>query len=144
MTHISLPYGKTLLPSTVGFDRLLSTFDEFESVLNRGIQTYPPYNIIKEDETNYKIEIAVSGFSREDLDITFEGGKLCVDGAIKTNTATRTYLHRGIGTRNFSHKFVLNEFVEVKGAEIVDGLLVISLENVVPEEKKSRKINIGK
>lgn len=143
MTHISLPYGKTLLPSTVGFDRLLSTFDEFESVLNRGVQTYPPYNIIKENETNYKIEIAVSGFSREDLDITFEGGKLSVDGAIKTNT-TRTYLHRGIGTRNFSHKFVLNEFVEVKGADIVDGLLVISLENVVPEEKKSRKINIGK
>jgi molecular chaperone IbpA len=143
MTHLSLPYGKTLLPSTVGFDRLLSTFDEFESLLNRGVQTYPPYNIIKEDETNYKIEIAVSGFSREDLDITFEGGKLSVDGAIKTSTA-RTYLHRGIGTRNFSHKFVLNEFVEVKGADIVDGLLVISLQNVVPEEKKSRKINIGK
>jgi molecular chaperone IbpA len=67
-----------------------------------------------------------------------------VDGAIKTGNTTRTYLHRGIGTRNFSHKFVLNEFVEVKSADIVDGLLVISLENVIPEEKKSRKINIGK
>ena len=144
MTHLSLPYGKTLLPSTVGFDRLLSTFDEFETLLNRGVQTYPPYNIIKEDDTNYKIEIAVSGFSREDLDITFEGGKLCVDGEIKKTSTNRTYLHRGIGTRNFSHNFVLNEFVEVQGADIVDGLLVIKLENVVPEEKKSRKINIGK
>lgn len=144
MTYPSLPYGKTLLPSTVGFDRLLSTFDEFESLLNRGVQTYPPYNIIKEDETNYKIEIAVSGFSREELDITFEGGKLSVNGEIKKGSANRTYLHKGIGTRNFSHKFVLNEFVEVKGADIVDGLLIISLQNVVPEEKKSRKINIGK
>lgn len=148
MTHLSLPYGKSLLPSTVGFDRLLSTVGDFETLLNRGVQTYPPYNIIKENDTIYKIEIAVAGFSRDELVITFESGKLSVDGAIKTSqrtTESKTiYLHHGIGKRNFNHKFVLNEFVEVKSADIVDGLLVITLENIVPEEKKTRKITIGK
>ena len=145
MTHLSLPYGKSLLPSTVGFDRLLSTFEEFDNILGQGtkIQTYPPYNIIKEDNETYTIEIAVSGFKRDEIEITSEGGKLYVNGAIKTARTSDKYLHRGIGTRDFSHKFVLSDTVVVKDADIVDGLLVINLENIIPEEKKPRKIEIG-
>ena len=145
MTHLSLPYGKSLLPSTVGFDRLLSTFEEFDNILGQGtkIQTYPPYNIIKEDNETYTIEIAVSGFKRDEIEITSEGGKLYVNGAIKTARTSDKYLHRGIGTRDFSHKFVLSDTVMVKDADIVDGLLVINLENIIPEEKKPRKIEIG-
>ena len=145
MTHLSLPYGKSLLPSTVGFDRLLSTFEEFDNLLTHGakVQSYPPYNILKEDDENYTIELAVSGFKRDEIEITSEGGKLYVNGSIKTARTSDKYLHRGIGTRDFSHKFVLSETVVVKDADIVDGLLVISLVNIIPEEKKPRKIEIG-
>ena len=145
MTHLSLPYGKSLLPSTVGFDRLLSTFEEFDNLLGQGtkIQTYQHYNIIKEDNETYTIEIAVSGFKRDEIEITSEGGKLYVNGAIKTARTSDKYLHRGIGTRDFSHKFVLSDTVVVRDADIVDGLLVINLENIIPEEKKPRKIEIG-
>ena len=144
MTHISLPYGKSLLPATVGFDRLLSTFEEFDNILTTKAQTYPPYNIIKEDECNYTIEIAVSGFKRDDIEITAEGGKLTVNGAIKTARSPEKFLHRGIGTRDFTHKFVLAETIVVKDADLsTDGLLIIKLENVIPEEKKLRKIEIG-
>jgi molecular chaperone IbpA len=143
MTHISLPYGKSLLPATVGFDRLLSTFEEFDTLLTTKTQTYPPYNIIKEDECNYTIEIAVSGFKRDEIEITSEGGRLTVNGAIKTSRSTENFLHRGIGTRDFFHKFVLAETIVVKDADLVDGLLVIKLENVIPEDKKPRKIPIG-
>jgi molecular chaperone IbpA len=139
-------YGRSLLPATVGFDRLLSTLEEFDRVLESAkVQTYPPYNIVKENDTDYTIEIAVSGFTRDEIEITTEGNKLFVNGAIKVaNTDTRKYLHKGIGTRNFSHKYTLSDTVVVKGADIVDGLLVISLQNQIPEEKKPRKIQIGK
>lgn len=145
MTHLSLPYGKSLLPSTVGFDRILSTFEEFDNLLSQGakVQTYPPYNILKEDNENYTIEIAVSGFKRDEIEVTLDNGKLYVNGAIKTTRTTDKYLHRGIGTRDFSHKFVLSDTIVVKDADITDGLLVINLVNIIPEEKKPRKIEIG-
>jgi molecular chaperone IbpA len=137
-------YGKSLLPSTVGFDRLLSTMEEFDRMFEGAkVPTYPPYNIIKEDDTNYTIEIAVSGFKRDEIDITTEGNKLYVNGAISTAKSEIQYLHRGIGTRNFSHKYTVADTVVVKSADIVDGLLVIKLQNMIPEEKKPRKIHIG-
>lgn len=139
-------YGRSLLPATVGFDRLLSTMEEFDRMLDGNkVQTYPPYNIIKETDNNYTIEIAISGFKTDEIDITSEGNKLHVNGAIKiAQTEGREYLHKGIGTRNFTHKFTMADTVVVKGADIVDGLLVIKLENMIPEEKKPRKIEISK
>lgn len=137
-------FGRSLLPATVGFDRLLTTMEEFDKMFEGAkAPTYPPYNIIKENDTEYTIEIAVSGFSRDDIDITTEGNKLFVNGAIKTAKSDIEYLYRGIGTRNFSHKYTLSDTVIVKGADIVNGLLVINLENQIPEEKKPRKIKIG-
>ena len=135
---------RSLLPSTVGFDRLFSTLDEFDTLFAEGkkTQTYPPYNIVKIDDTNYGIEIAVAGFSMSDLDITTEGNKLTITGSTK-ETDGKEYLHRGIGTRNFTHTFTLADTVIVKSANIVNGLLVITLENVIPEEKKPKKIQIG-
>lgn len=139
-------YGRSLLPATVGFDRLLSTMEEFDRMLEGNkVPTYPPYNIIKETDNNYTIEIAISGFKTDEIDITAEGNKLYVNGAIKmAQTEGREYLHKGIGTRNFTHKFTVADTVVVKGADIVDGLLVINLENMIPEEKKPRKIEISK
>lgn len=138
-------YGRSLLPATVGFDRLLSTMEEFDRMFEGAkVPTYPPYNIVKEDETRYTIEIAVSGFKRDEIEITTEGNKLYVNGAISTaQTDNKTYLHKGIGTRNFSHKYTVADTVVVDSADIVDGLLVIKLQNMIPEEKKPRRIEIG-
>ena len=142
-----MTYYKTLLPSTVGFDRLLTTIDDFtdKMMTEKSLKpTYPPYNIIKENDRDYVIEIAISGFKREDIDISLEKNQLIVTGSLKDDEAKkRSYLHKGIGTRNFTHNFTLNDTVIVKSADIVDGLLVIQLENFIPEEKKPRKIPIG-
>jgi len=137
------PY-RSLLPSTVGFDRLFSTLDEFDTLFLEGkkTQTYPPYNIVKLDDTDYAIEIAVAGFGMSDLDITTEGNKLTITGSTK-ETEGKEYLHRGIGTRDFTHTFTLADTVIVKSANIESGLLVVTLQNVIPEEKKPRKIPIG-
>ena len=136
-------YGKSLLPSTIGFDRLLSTVDEFEKMFNTTkLATYPPYNIIKEDDTHYTIEVAVSGFKRKDIEVEAAGNKLYVNGAVQSAQTDVQYLHRGIGTRDFSHKFTIAENVLVKDADLVDGLLKIRLVSIVPEEQKPRKIAI--
>lgn len=139
---------QSLLPRTVGFDRLLSTLDEFDSLLATGkqAQTYPPYNVVKYSDDRYKIEIAVAGFSRDELDISVKENKLTVTGEAAEsleNVAAREYIHRGIGKRDFTHVFTLAETVVVEGADIVDGLLNIELRNVIPEEKQPRKIVIG-
>jgi molecular chaperone IbpA len=140
-------YYKSLLPSTVGFDRLLSTIEDFESVMagnKLARNPYPPYNIVKESENDYKIEIAISGFKREDIEITLEKSKLTVTGvSVDGDLKKRHYLHKGIASRNFTHVFTLNDTVIVKDADIVDGLLVVTLENIIPEQNKPRKIPIG-
>jgi molecular chaperone IbpA len=139
---MTLSYGKSLLPTTVGFDRLLSTFEEFDRLQTKP-QTYPPYNLVKDDDSHWTIEIAIAGFKREEIDITYENCKLIVSGAISEQKVQKEYHHQGIAKRDFSHKFTLSDTVVVKGADIVDGVLVIKLENVIPEDKKPRKIQIG-
>lgn len=138
---------RSLLPSTVGFDRLFSTINGFDELLAEGkkvTQTYPPYNIYKIDDTHYKIEIAVAGFKRNELDITFQDSKLLVTGQKdEQEDFPFEYLHKGIGTRNFQHSFTLADTILVGSAEFVDGILEIALSNVIPEEKKPRKILIG-
>lgn len=138
-----MTYGKSLLPSSVGFDRLLSTVDEFEKMFaTTKLATYPPYNIIKEDDTHYTIEVAVSGFKRQEIEVEAAGNKLYVNGAVQSTNTEVEYLHRGIGTRDFSHKFTIADNVVVKDADLVDGLLKIRLVNILPEEQKPRKIAI--
>jgi molecular chaperone IbpA len=150
MTHLNLPYGKSLLPSTVGFDKLLTTIEEFDKMFAAGTKTtYPPYNIVKEGENHYTIEIAISGFKRDEIDIKLNKNKLTVSGAMKNYANTdfvqpREYLHKGIAGRNFELAYTLNDTVVVQEADIVDGILTIKLENIIPEEKKPRKIPIGK
>ncbi|MCS6764066.1 MAG: Hsp20 family protein [Candidatus Protistobacter heckmanni] len=140
---MAFPYGRNLLLSTVGFERLLPTFEELNTVLAEGKSpSYPPYNIIKRSDTQYEIEIAVAGFKRDELDITLEGNKLTVTGRVKADSQGE-FLHRGIGKRDFTHQFTLAETVVVRDADVVDGLLAIKLENVIPEEKKPHKILIG-
>ncbi len=140
---MSYPFGRNILLSSVGFDRLINAFEQMSAGETAGkAQSYPPYNIIKMNERDYAIEIAVAGFKQEEIDITAEGSKLMVVGKVK-NEQVGDYLHKGIANRDFSHEFTLAETVVVRSADIVNGLLVIKLENVIPEEKLPRKILIG-
>ncbi|AWB34955.1 Hsp20 family protein [Orrella marina] len=140
---MNYPFGRNLLLNSVGFERLLSAFGDIENATAENkTPSYPPYNIIKTGEHDYAVELAVAGFKRDELEITFEGDKLTVTGKVKESREGE-YLHRGIATRDFAHQFTLAETVLVKSADLVDGLLVIRLQNIIPEEKKPRKIAIG-
>ena len=127
-----------LVPWTVGFDR---QFSAFEPMLTERVG-FPPYNIRRTAENSYRIEMAVAGFTRDELVVTVEERTLRINGA-KTETDNDGYLHRGIAGRNFSHRIGLAEYVEVRDAALTDGILSIDLERVVPEEKQPREITIG-
>ena len=126
----------------LGFDQLFNTLTEINPDVARG-SGYPPYNVIKKDDGHFLIEIAVAGFSKHDIDLTLEGGVLTVTGNKKTGTDKREYTHRGISARGFERAFTLADTIKVIGADIVDGLLVIILENNIPEEDKPQTIHLG-
>jgi molecular chaperone IbpA len=132
-----------LYRSTVGFDRL---FDLIDSVtgLDQAAATYPPYNIERLGENEYRITMAVAGFSKDELRVDVKEHTLSVAGAKKPDEKERHYLHRGIAARNFERRFQLADHVEVKGADIQDGLLHVDLVRNVPERLKPRTIAIGK
>ena len=132
-----------LNPSFVGFDEL---FNELERLIDgsQPVQTsFPPHNIIKVDDNRYVVEMAVAGFGKEDIDIELNDGTLVIRGE-KKNKDEVNYLYRGIATRTFTKSIRLIDTIEVRGAEFKDGILKIGLENVIPEHKKPRKIEIGK
>jgi len=133
-----------LAHTTLGFERF---FDDVEKLLSMDVQkvtqSFPPHNIIKLDDTRYVVELAIAGFSKEEIEITAEDGTLTIKGEKKDKDLEVTYLHRGIGTRSFTKQLTIADTVEVKGAEFKDGILRVGLENVIPEHKKPRKIEIG-
>jgi len=140
---MNYPYGRNLLLNSVGFDRIFDAFERIgETTLANKAQSYPPYNILKVSENAYRIEIAAAGFKPNQLEVTVEENKLIVSGRANSSVSGE-YLHRGIGTRDFRHEFTLAETVEVRAADMIDGFLTIQLVNVVPDEKKPRKILIG-
>ncbi len=133
-----------LLRQSVGFDRFNDLFEAaFENATSEG-STYPPYNIEKRGENSYRITMAVAGFKREELDIVVQNDELTISGATRESEEDSDveYLHKGIATRAFSRKFSLSDYMEVKGAELVDGLLLVDLEREVPEASKPRAIEI--
>lgn len=137
-------YGKNVLPMTVGFDRLFSTIDEIDRIFgNTKAPSYPPYNIVKQDEFNYEIQIAVAGFAPEDIDVETSQNKLIVSGVSNKPEVDPVYLHHGLANRDFKHVYTLNDISVVRSADIVNGILKIQIENVIPEEKKPKKIPIG-
>jgi molecular chaperone IbpA len=140
---MTYPFGRNLLLSTVGFERFIDTFEKLDAVEGGSKSpSYPPYNILKKSDHDYAIEIAVAGFDESELEINAEGNKLSITGQVKAPRIGE-YLHKGVATRDFSHQFTLAQTVVVRSANIVNGLLIIELENVIPEEKKPRKITIG-
>jgi len=124
--------------STVGFDHLLDLLEQG----SESAQGYPPYNIERADENNYRVTVAVAGFAEKDLNIEVRDGVLTVEGK-RDQDNKATYLHQGIAGRGFQRQFQLAEHMEVRGARLENGLLSVDLERVVPEEKKPRRITIN-
>ncbi|MDY8108446.1 Hsp20 family protein [Fulvimarina sp. 2208YS6-2-32] len=132
-----------LYRSTVGFDRLFSMLDNVSAPENG--QTYPPYNIERTGENDYRITMAVAGFGEAELFIESRENVLTVKGE-KADSETETsveYLHRGIAGRSFERRFQLADHVEVRGASLKNGLLYVELQRVIPEAMKPRKIEIA-
>lgn len=126
----------------VGFDNLFDNFEaRFANQLN---SNYPPYNVGKLDEDHYFVELAVSGFKKDEISVEVANEQLTIKGERKRDAdATPTqYLHRGLSARDFQRQFQLAEHMVVKGAAIQDGILTIQLERIIPEEKKARLIDI--
>jgi molecular chaperone IbpA len=129
--------------SAIGFDRLFDMLDQVSQA--DSTNGYPPYNIERADESHYRISVAVAGFAEKDLNVELRDGVLTIAG--KRDDAEKSegknVLHRGIAGRAFERRFQLAEHVEVRGARLENGLLHIELEQIVPEEKKPRRIAIN-
>ncbi len=129
--------------STVGFDRL---FDMLEnSSFGQTQENYPPFDLIKLGENDYRIELAVAGFKRDEIDITAQQNVLIVSGRKGEESEQKgdDYIYRGIANRSFERRFALADHIQVKGADLKDGLLSIELVREIPEAMKPRKIDIG-
>ncbi len=126
--------------STVGFDRLFELLENGASLLPA--DNYPPFDIEHDGEDGYRITLAVAGFRQDEIDIIAKQNLLVVSGK-KSEEDERKYVHRGIAARSFERRFPLGDYVQVRGAEMKDGLLSIKLVREVPEEMKPRKIEIG-
>jgi molecular chaperone IbpA len=128
-----------LYRSVVGFDRLADLLDAAAADAGTG---YPPYNIERTGENDYRIEIAVAGFKPEELNIEVKEGVVTVQGRKAANDEPRRYLHRGLAERNFERRFQLAEYVAVTDAHLADGLLQIALKRELPEALKPRTIEV--
>ncbi len=129
--------------STVGFDRLFDMLENSTAV--NGGENYPPFDLIKLGDNQYRIELAVAGFRQDEIDITAQQNVLIVTGRKKDESENKgsDYIYRGIANRSFERRFALADHIQVTGADLKDGLLSIELVREIPEAMKPRKINIG-
>ena len=141
MTNKALSIFNQLRPLSVGFDDM---FDHFESMFDVPTINYPPYNIVKTGDNKFDIEVALAGFNKKDINVTSENNMLTIESKQdeKSKDKDGEVIHKGISKRYFKRSFTIADDVEVKGAELKDGLLRVSLERIVPESKKPRTIDI--
>ena len=137
-----------LRPFTVGFDDMFDHFDHMVDHLPHmtAANSYPPYDIVKTGSLTYDIQVALAGYSKKDISVSFENNILKIE-SVKSKEEKEVednngVLHKGIAKRSFSKGFTIADDDEVKGAELKDGLLKVSLEKIVPDHKKARTINI--
>ena len=145
----NLSIFNNLRPLTVGFDDM---FDHFEHMMGddgffvrNTMANFPPYNIVKTGEYTYDVELALAGFSKDDIEVHYENNMLTVKSKQKDKAEAKDsdgVIHRGISKRWFSKSFTIADDVEIKGAELKDGLLKVSMERIVPEGKKARTIEV--
>lgn len=138
--------GSNFSKMFIGADKMLQTLSRVQEETLKGVPGYPPYNIVKVDDNKYVIEMAVAGFGRQNIDIEIANNTLTVKGGLTLDQldpgVPMQYLYKGIADRSFTRKFTLADTVEVKNAELINGMLKLWLENIIPEEKKPKKIDI--
>ena len=148
MTNKAISIFNQLRPLSVGFD---DVFDHFESMFNHSFDTinvsnYPPYNIVKVDKNKFDVEVALAGFNKKDINVSVENGMLTIESKQEEKSKDKDedgeVIHKGISKRYFKRSFTIADDVEVKGAELKDGLLKVSMEKIIPESKKMKTINI--
>ena len=152
MTNKALSIFNQLRPLSVGFD---DVFDHFESMFDGPTisigSNYPPYNIVKTGSNKFDIEVALAGFNKKDIDVTSENGVLTIESKVKSvmNDSVgadakkdEEMIHKGISKRYFKKSFTIADDIEIKGAELKDGMLRVSMEKIVPEAKKLKTIEI--
>ena len=148
MTNKAISIFNQLRPLSVGYDDIFSNFERmFDHQMDTiSVPNYPPYNIIKTGKYTYDIQVALAGYGKKDIDVSFENSVLTVksvkDKDTKEVEENEGVLHKGIAKRYFSKSFTIAEDVEIKGAELKDGLLKVSMERIIPEHKKPKTINI--
>lgn len=148
MTNNLLPWDTAHFDKWfVGADKVLKNLSTAQEQMAKNIPGYPPYNIVKTDDNNYTIELAVAGFGKHNLDIEMANNKLIIKGGVTTQELDPIdnpveYIWKGIADRVFTRTFTLADTVEVKNAELINGMLKIFLENIIPEEKKPKKVEI--
>lgn len=126
-------------PFGVGLDSIFNRLD----AMSGHNTSYPPYNIVKHDEANYEIEIALAGFKAEEIEVSTEQNILRVTSKVAKRDSERTYLHKGLSKRSFNNSWQLSDDVRVSSVDFADGLLTISLEKIIPEHQKRTTYTIG-
>jgi molecular chaperone IbpA len=127
------------------FEKMFIGFEELSKIqeeLVKNINSYPFYNIKKVEDNKYAIEMAVAGFGKSNIDITIVDNKLVVKGLTHDNSTDDDYLFKGVSTKPFTRMFALSDQIEVQSSELVNGMLKIYLEKIIPEDKKPRKIEV--
>ena len=148
MTNRAISIFNSLRPVSVGFDNIFDHFGSMfeDDMFDISVPNYPPYNIVKVKDNHYNIEVALAGYNKKDIDVTYEDGMLTIksikDKETKEVEDNEGMLHKGIAKRMFSKSFTIADDVVVKGAELKDGLLKVSMERIIPEAKKARTITI--
>jgi len=139
MTIYDDVFGKSF-PFAIGFDRTLQLLNRAEHLHDN--TNYPPYNIVKIDAENFSIELAIAGFDKKDISITKEKETLLIEGSKENLSEDTEYVHRGLSGRTFNRRFTLADDIVVKGADMKNGILSVSLERIIPEEDKPVEIKI--
>jgi molecular chaperone IbpB len=125
----------------VGYDKIAEKLTNIADQSAKLIQNYPPFNIKKVEENKYAIEIALAGFSKQDVQIELDGAKLVITGNVESKTAEENYVFKGISNKPFTREFTLADNVEIQGAEFINGMLKIWLDTLTPQQNK-KKIDI--
>jgi molecular chaperone IbpA len=126
----------------VGFDEQHARMAKIHEDLTKNIPNYPPYNIKKTGDTTYVIELAVAGFAKQDIEIELADGKMLIKGNAYNNESEENFLFKGIAARNFTRTFALDDQIEIQDAELMNGMLKVFLERIIPEHKKPKKVEI--
>ena len=127
----------------VGFDDQFSRIAKIHEDMTKNIPNYPPYNIKKTGDNTYVIEVAVAGFSKQDIEIELNDGKMSIKGKLQSDEAEDNFLFKGIANRAFTRTFALDDQIEIQNAEMFNGMLKVFLERIIPEHKKPKKIEVN-